>query len=103
MKKYLIALSVFTVMTVAVNAQTKNNSTDGTGQQHDMYHKKSYGMHGHHHNHMMMNLNLSDAQKQQVKDLNTDYRNQLKDLEKNDNITLKDYRAKKATLLQDRK
>ena len=52
---------------------------------------------------MMMKLNLTDAQKQQVKDLNTDYRNQLKDLEKNETITLKDYRAKKATLEQERK
>ncbi len=52
---------------------------------------------------MMMKLNLTDAQKQQVKDLNTDYRNQLKDLEKNENITLKDYRAKKASLEQERK
>ena len=103
MKKYLVALSAFTVMTIAAGAQTKNNATDGTGRQHDMYHKKSYGMNRHHHNGMMVKLNFSDAQKQQVKDLNTDYRNQLKNLEKNENITLKDYRAKKAALEQERR
>lgn len=104
MKKYLIAFSAFTVMTVAAYAQEKNNSTDAAGQQQDMYHKKpGYGMHPHHHNGMMMKLNLTDAQKQQLKDLNTDYRNRLNDLEKDENITLKDYRAKKASLEQDRK
>jgi Spy/CpxP family protein refolding chaperone len=106
MKKYLIALSALTVMTVAANAQEKNNSTDASGRQHDtyMHHKKpGYGMHTHHHRNMMMKLNLTDAQKQQVKDLNTDYRNQLKDLEKSETITLKDYCAKKASLEQERK
>jgi len=104
MKKYLVALSAFTIMTVAAGAQAKTNSADANAQQQDMHHKRSgYGMHQHRHHSMMMGLNLSDAQKQQVKDLNTDYKNQLKDLEKNDNITLKDYRAKKASLEQERK
>ena len=106
MKKYLFALSALTVMTVAANAQEKNNSTDASGGKHDtyMHHKKpGYGMHAHHHHNMMMKLNLTDAQKQQVKDLNTDYRKQLKDLEKSETITLKDYRAKKAALEQERK
>ena len=53
---------------------------------------------------MMMNqLNLTDAQKQQTKSINDDYRNQLKELEKDDNITLKDYRSKKASIEQERK
>ena len=103
MKKYLIALSAFTLITIAASAQTKDNSTNATEQHQHMHHKKTgYGMHHHHHG-MMMGLKLSDAQKQQVKDINTDYRNQLRDLEKNDNITLKDYRAKKASLEQERK
>ena len=48
-------------------------------------------------------MNLSDAQKQQAKSINDDYRNGLKQLEANDNITLKDYRSKKAALEQERK
>jgi len=103
MKKSLIAATAFLAMTLTAGAQIKNNSTDSNFQQHGMHHKSSeYSMHQRHHG-MMMNLNLTDAQKQQVKDLNNDYRNQLKDLEKNENITLKDYRAKKAMLEQERK
>ena len=52
MKKYLMTLSAFMVMTVAANAQTKNGSTGAPGQQHatHMHHNKSgYGMHKHHH------------------------------------------------------
>jgi len=105
MKKHLMALSAFAVMTVAANAQTTNESS-GADQHHTthMHHTKSgYGMHRHHHSDIMMKLNLTAAQKEQAKVLNTDYKNQLKDLEKNEAITLKDYRAKKASLEQERK
>ena len=106
MKKYLMALASLTVITIGASAQIKRNSTDTTTQQHKMgmHRKQEYAMHKFHHHNMMMNqLNLSDAQKQQAKSINDDYRNQLKDLEKNDNITLKDYRSKKANLEQERK
>ena len=107
MKKYLIALSVFTVISVAVNAQAKSDSTHASGHQFNMHmrHKNSgYGMHNYrHHDMMMKQLNLSDAQKQQIKSINSEYKNQLKDLEKNETITLKDYRVKKANLEQERK
>ncbi|MEO8413929.1 MAG: hypothetical protein ABI472_09730 [Ginsengibacter sp.] len=107
MKKYLIALSVFTIMAVGANAQAKNNLMGSAPLQHSqhMHHGKAgYGMHRHHKGvAMMKELNLTDAQKQQAKSLNTEYKNQLKDLEKNESITLKDYRIKKASLEQERK
>lgn len=106
MKKYLIALSAFTVITITASAQTKNNSADATTPEshgymhHNMRH--GYGMH-HHHGMMMKGLNFTDAQKQQVKDLNTNYRNQLSALEKSETITLKDYRSQKANLEKERR
>ncbi len=105
MKKYLIAFSAFTIMAMTASAQTKNSSTDNTSQQTNtkMHHKPGYGIHRLHHHGMMNHLNLTDAQKQQVKDLNTNYKTQVSGLEKNDNITLKDYRIKKANLEQERK
>ncbi|MEO8764290.1 MAG: hypothetical protein ABI416_08385 [Ginsengibacter sp.] len=106
MKKHLMALSAFAMMAVAANAQTTPNE-NGAADQHNathLHHKRSgYGMHRHHGNDMMMNLNLAAAQKEQAKALHNDYRNRLKDLEKNEAITLKDYRAKKADLEQERK
>ena len=106
MKKYLIALSAFTLMAFAVNAQSTNNSSDSlaaheTGKMHN---KHGQYIHRHHRNFSaMQKLNLSDEQKQQVKAMNEDYRNKVKDLEKNANITLKDYRSQKADLEKERK
>ena len=56
-----------------------------------MIHKHGPGMHHHHDFTMMKQLNLSDTQKQQMKDLNANYKNQLKELEQNDNINIKYY------------
>ena len=106
MKKYLMALAALTLITIGASAQIKRNSTDTATQQYKMgmHRKQEYAMNKFHHHNMMMNqLNLTDAQKQQAKSINDDYRNQLKDLEKNDNITLKDYHSKKANLEQERK
>jgi len=52
---------------------------------------------------MMRDLNLTDAQKQQAKALREEYNTKVRLLEKDDNITLKDYRAQKAKLEQERK
>ncbi|MGH2647853.1 MAG: hypothetical protein ACRDE8_09815, partial [Ginsengibacter sp.] len=105
---YLMALSAFTIISFAATAQTKNNSSDTAAHKHSMHihHNRSgYAMQKFHHRRgmMMTQLNLTDVQKQQAKSINDNYRNQLKELEKNDNITLKDYRAKKANLEQERK
>lgn len=107
MKKYLLALSAFTVMAFAANAQEKSNSDGSADGHHQMHmnhdkHRDGMGMH-HHRGGMMRNMNLTDVQKKQAKELNEDYRSKVKDLEKDQNITLKDYRAKKAVLEQERK
>jgi len=108
MKKYLIALSAFTIIAVAANAQSPDNSTKSSPneQQNNKMHSHMQGHSMHRHNGkftMMRDLNLTDAQKQQAKVLNEDYNTKVKNLEKDDNITLKDYRAKKASLEQERK
>ena len=103
MKKYLIALTAFTAITFAATAQTKN-PTDNTSQQsHSQMHHKNHGMHQFHRHGMMGQLNLTDAQKQQARALNEDYNAKVKNLEKDDNITLKDYRTQKAALENERK
>ncbi|MDQ6904020.1 MAG: hypothetical protein M3139_13530 [Bacteroidota bacterium] len=107
MKKYLLALSAFTVMAFAANAQEKSNPNESSDKQHHVHmnhdkHSDAMSMH-HHRGGMMHHMNLTDAQKQQAKELQADYTNKVKDLEKDQNITLKDYRAKKAILEQERK
>jgi len=107
MKKYLIALTAFTLMAFTVNAQSTDNSSESpaTHETGKMHHKHGMYIHRHHHRNFtaMKKINLSDAQKQQVKAMNEDYKNKIKDLEKNDNITLKDYRSQKANLEKERK
>ena len=108
MKKYLIALSAFTIIAVAANAQSPDNSTKSSPneqQNNKMHsHMQGHSMHRHGGKFMMIrDLNLTDAQKQQAKVLNEDYNTKVKNLQKDDNITLKDYRAKKASFEQERK
>ena len=108
MKKYLIALSAFAVITVIVHAQSADNSTKSAPDQQNSWkmhqHKQGYGMNRHRGNFMMMRaISFTDAQKQQVKALNEDYNTKVKNLEKGDNITLKDYRTQKANFEKERK
>ena len=108
MKKYLIALSAFTIIAVGANAQSTDNSAKASpDQQNTKMHARNgqgYGMNRHRGNFSMMKeINLTDAQKQQAKSLNEEYNAKVKNLEKDENITLKDYRAKKASLEQERK
>ncbi len=104
MKKYLIALSAFTIFTISANAQQKRNTTgDAPMAHHDKMDHKKMG-HGHHDRGMMMKqLNLTDAQKQQAKTIHEDYANQMKQLKGNGNMNVNDYNAKKATLQNEQK
>ncbi len=107
MKKYLIALSAFTIIAVGANAQSPDNSAKASPDQQNTKmhpHGQGYKMNSHRGNFSMMKeINLTDTQKQQAKSLNEEYNAKVKNLEKDENITLKDYRAKKASLEQERK
>lgn len=51
----------------------------------------------------MQQLNLTDAQKQQIKSIDEDFRIRLQALNKNDNKKVKDQRAQRELLMQERK
>lgn len=107
MKNYLIALSAFTLMATATNAQSNDNAAKTSPNQQNgwkMHHGKHGGMNMHKGRSMRMkDVNLTDAQKQQAKALKGEYRTKVQNLEKDQNITLKDYRAQKASLEKERK
>lgn len=103
MKKYLLALTTLTIITISASAQTTDSSSNFPQHRMHMGPMMKHGMHGSHRNHGMANLNLNDAQKQQAKVISEEYHNKIAALEKNDNITLKDYRAQKASLEKERK
>ena len=104
MKQYFISLSALALVTVAANAQTTNSSADTTGNSAKTYthHKSKDGIHGHHKGIMMKDINLTDAQKQQAKDINADYNKQITDL-KNSTLSANDYKAKRQSIEKERK
>ena len=88
MKKVLIPLIAFLALTVSVNAQ----------------HKMGKGKHQHHQKGMMAKeLNFTDAQKTQAKAINEDARKKMQELNKNESITVKEMRDRKAAIKKERK
>lgn len=90
MKKLLIPLIAFFAFTITASAQGKMN-------------KK--GRHHHKHKKEMVarQLNFTDAQKAQAKTINEDFRKKLQNLNKQENITVKEQRDRKYALLKERK
>ena len=89
MKKLLIPLIAIFALTATVSAQDK------------------MGKKGHHNKHqkgmMAKQLNFTDAQKVQVKTINEDSRKKMQELNRNEGITVKEQRDRKAAILKERK
>ena len=85
MKKLVGSLLALTLMVGAAQAQ------DG----------KSQKAHGKHRGTLAQQLNLSEDQKKQLKEINADFRKQLQDLKKNENITVKELNSKKEEIRKD--
>jgi len=47
-------------------------------------------------------LNLTDGQKTEIKKINEDFRNKMQEINKNDNVTVKEMKEKKAALHKER-
>ena len=102
MKKIFLGLVAITAITFTAGAQVQRNQ-DETSQNSTMNHER-WGRHGGGRDGgMMKDLNLTDAQKQQMKSINEDFRSKMQELKKNDNITVKDFNARKEVLFNDRK
>ena len=89
MKKVLIPLIALLTLTVTTNAQNKMGK-----QKHHQHHQK--GM-------MAKQLNFSEAQKTQAKAINEDSRKKMQELNKNESITVKEQRDRKAAIQKERK
>ncbi len=89
MKKLLIPIIAIFALTATVNAQHK------------------MGKKGHHNKHqkgmMARQLNFSEAQKTQAKAINEDSRKKMQELKKNESITVKEMRDRRAAFQKERK
>ncbi len=106
MKKILLSLIAIATITFSVDAQTKRNKVEkqNSTEKNDNA-KMGHGKHDQKMNHHKMDdkLNLTEAQKQQMKSINMDLKNRMQELKKNDNMTVKEFNAKKEALMQERK
>ena len=84
MKKIIISALAMALTYGTVMAQEKT-------QEHKKHHKEQYGK-------MSEKLNLSQEQKDQMKIINDDFRNQMQDLKKNENITVKEQKTRREEL-----
>src|SRR5689334_13895160 len=97
MKKIITGIFAIAAFTFSAAAQDQNNDQkkwDKDGHQHM---RDGRGMHG------MEQLNLTESQKQQMKTINEDFRSKMQALNSNDNILVKDQKARREALMQDRK
>ena len=89
----LFAIAAFTFSAIAQdNTDQKKWDKDGDGY-HRSHDRKGMGMD---------KLNLTDAQKQQMKSINEDFRTRMQSLNSNDNMMVKDQKAQRESLMQDR-
>jgi len=89
MKKILFSLLLVAVVSAGANAQQREGK-------HGMKKKHRHGM-------AMQKLNLSEDQKAKLKTINADFKSQMQTLNKQDQLTVKDWKAKKATLRTEHK
>lgn len=106
MKKILLSLIAIATITFSVDAQTKRNNAEKQNRtEKNGNAKMGHGKHRQKINHHRMDdkLNLTEAQRQQMKSINMAFKTRLQELKKNDNMTVKEFNAKKQALMQERK
>lgn len=92
MKKVLIPLIAIFAISITANAQDRMGKR-GQHQKHQMHQKQM----------MAKQLNLTEDQKMQAKAINADSRKKMQELNKNENITVKEQRDRKAAIMKDKK
>jgi hypothetical protein len=95
MKKLLTGIIALAAFAFSASAQVERKPMDGQGkgQHHGMKERGN----------LVRELNLTDAQKTQMKSVNMDFKTKMQDLKKQDNMTMKEFNGRKAALLADRK
>ena len=87
MKRILVSLLIVSLVSITAKAQKTPEFRKGRSRHHEAFQK----------------LNLSEDQKAKFKSMHEDFRKQMQDLKKQDNITVKEWKARKEKLHQDRK
>ena len=91
MKKITAGIVLIIFLALGASAQDKQKGHHGK-------HKAK-----HHREYLTKDLNLSDDQKQKMKEVKENHRKQMAELKKNENITVKEMRDRRATLAKEHK
>lgn len=97
MKKILSLTAIIFAGFVTLQAQDVKSKE---GKQKHAQHKKM-GEKRQHQGKMMKNIDFTEAQKAQMKAINEDHRKQMQELQKNENITVKEQRSQRAAIQKD--
>ena len=92
MKKTIVSLAVMIIAAISVNAQQPNPSMKQPHQQHFKHHGRDM---------LAKKLNFSEQQKEQLKNINSDYHKKIMDLKKHDEITVKEFKSQMSALHKD--
>ena len=96
MKKLLSIIAVIAI-TISASAQEKRHKMHEKGGFNEGKHRPGKA----HNRQMMKALNFSEAQKSKLKANRESFRVKMQQLEKEENITVKEYRSRKAALLKE--
>jgi Spy/CpxP family protein refolding chaperone len=94
MKTLLTAIIAIAALSFSATAQEQKPMGKPNGAHHQGM--KQRGM-------LMQQLNLTEAQKTQMKAINMDFKTKMEELKKQDNITVKEFNARKEALQAERK
>jgi hypothetical protein len=97
MKKIIFSIIAF-VLTFSATAQTKDTVTGNQNRKRNGLQKRQFKVEENRNN-----LNLSDAQKAQIKSINESFKQQMEDLRKQSNITIDQQKQKREALIADHK
>ncbi len=87
MKKLIVCALIAVAVAGSASAQDQQPRREGLGRHH-------YGM---------SQLNLTDEQKAEMKTINEDFKKQMTDLQKNEDITVREWKSKMKTIREDHK
>lgn len=99
MKKIIAGLFAIAAFTFSASAQDQTNTDQ------KQWNRDGQGMHRGHDGggmRMMQQLNLTDAQKQQMKSINEEFKSKMQTLNQNDNLLVKDARTQRKSLMEER-
>jgi hypothetical protein len=97
MKKIAVLSLAFAALSLSVSAQQKREMKGEKQGMHRMHGQR------HHKMGMMKNMNFSDAQKAQLKANRDEYKQKMQELNKDENITVKEQRDRKTALRNEQK